>query len=418
MFAAAARPERRTWWTRERVLAALGRFHREFGVAPLSSEEYQKLQTTTGSGNSGPARPYPSCNSVLRRFRSFREAWEAAGVHVDRGHEPWSELEDWYLREGAGILTRKELAADLRRTENSVHRRLYDRGIHSYRNHGWTLHRVERVAQIPRHLLDKYLVRGDLPSLRGSKAIYVDPADLLAVEEIDWEHPPEELERDVRRSLAQRMAAVLSGRDWREGRIYRAERVLKTDRRYRWSAVTPSPRPTHLDFGDTVRVVRDVPDRPGVLGREGVVRLVYWSRQRPRPRDARSPARETPEPGWFARVEFPKIKAHGNDRPRVIYSLRVEALARPNEGPAAAPGIGEAEHVVTTTKTPRARRCEPGKLAARLDAMIVELRDLGDALAELEEAAGVLAHVRRVLGAGAAERAAAPQRRKREAKSS
>lgn len=396
---------RRTWWTRERVLAALVRFHREFGLAPLSSERYHHLQTPTGTGNYAPARPYPSASAVLRHFPSFRAAWSSAGILVDRSSEPWTELEEWYLSEGAGILSRKELASDLRRTEGAVNRRLRDLGINSYRNHGWTLHRVERAAQVPRHLLEKYLFQGLLPYFRGSKTIFVDPADLLCVEEIDWRNPPAELEADARRSLARRMIAILSGRDWREGRLYRSDRIAKTDRRYARTAVKSTPKPTHVGPGDRVRVVREVESRPGVAGREGVVHLVYWSQQRHRPGPGRRTSRDDGEPGWMARVEFAKMKRHGNDRPRVTYSLPADAIVRasdPRESVAACAARAKRDR---RAKRPAKALGEPlaapppapNPLAARLDALLAEIEALRARVAELEDAARLLDQVRAIL---------------------
>jgi hypothetical protein len=83
--------------------------------------------------------------------------------HTDSGsrQESWTELENWYLGEGLGVISRAELARDLHRTTDAVHRRLYDLGLHSYQRWGWTLHRVERVAQVPRHQLQTYIERGD-----------------------------------------------------------------------------------------------------------------------------------------------------------------------------------------------------------------------------------------------------------------
>jgi hypothetical protein len=190
----------RTWWTRERVLAGLRRFHQEHGLAPTSTEEWHRLTGHRGArgGGSGTRRRYPSFSGVLRYFATFRQAWTAAGIDTGRAMESWSELEDWYLREGAGLIPRAELARDLQRTPDAVHRRLYDLGIHAYQRWGWTLHRVERVAQVPRHVLQTYLDRGDLPYLRGCKVVFVDPGDLVVVREIDWDNPPAELEEAAR----------------------------------------------------------------------------------------------------------------------------------------------------------------------------------------------------------------------------
>ncbi len=73
-----------------------------------------------------------------------------------------------------------------------------------------------------------------------------------------------------------------------------------------------------------MRCLQPVPGRPGLTGRAGVVRLVYWSANR----TAHNPARATTDPAWMARVEFPKLRRHGNDRLRVTYSLPLDALER------------------------------------------------------------------------------------------
>lgn len=214
---------RACWWTKPRVVAGLRRVWLDFGQTPTSTDAYHELVRFRGARRSGFGNRYPSSYAVLRWFPSFREAWEAAGLQQDRGWESWSDLEDWYLREGAGILTRKELAADLRRSPDAVHRRLYDLGIHTWQRWGWSAHRVERAAGLPATSLRPYLDRGELPYFRGSRVIYLDPGDLPVVREIDWSDPPANLERAVRRALVLRIARTLGGQDWRVGRPYRAQ---------------------------------------------------------------------------------------------------------------------------------------------------------------------------------------------------
>ncbi len=321
------RRQGRTWWTRERVLAGLSRFYREHACAPTSTAEWQQLTTNPDGrrGGSGTRRPYPSFYGVLRYFPTFRQAWAAAGVDVDRSAEAWTELEDWYLREGAGLLSRTELARDLQRTPDAVHRRLYDLGLHSYQRWGWTLHRVERVAQVPRHLLQTYLERGDLPYCRGSKCVYVDPADLVAVREIDWACPPAELEEAARRAWRERLVKTLAGQDWRLGQPHRPQPLTRTDRRWGPRLVRPCHKSVEIVAGDWVEVVGPVPRRPHCLGRVGLVHLVYWSSTR----TARNPTRPTPEPQWMARVEFKS--QHGRSRgPRVTYTLPLATLKHTN----------------------------------------------------------------------------------------
>ncbi len=316
---------RRAWWTRERVVGGLRRFYEDRGIAPVSTEDWHRLTGKHGSRGGGPGtrRPYPSLYAVLLHFETFRQAWEAAGVDTGRLQESWSELEDWYLREGVGLLSRIELARDLRRTPDAVHRRLYDLGLHSYQRWGWTLHHVERVAQLPRHRLQTYLDRGDLPYLRGSKCVYVDPADLIAVREIDWHSPPAELEEAALRSWRTRLVLVLAGVNWRARSPYQPHPVLRTDRRWSPRFVAPGPKPVEVAAGDWVEVASPVPRRPYCLGRRGRVHLVFWSCNRNRQNSARTSA----EPQWMARVEFPS--QHGRSRgPRVTYTLPLACLRK------------------------------------------------------------------------------------------
>jgi hypothetical protein len=261
--------------------------------------------------------------AVLRHFETFRQAWAAAGVDVGRRRESWSELEDWYLREGMGLLSRAELARDLDRTPDAVHRRLYDLGLHSYQRWGWTLHRVERVAQIPRHRLQTYLERGDLPYVRGSKCVYVDPGDLLVVREIDWLHPPAELEEATLQALRERLIRILAGQDWRIARPFRAQPLTRSDRRWRPRLMQPGSKPVEVSAGDRVEVVSPVPGRPYCQGRRGRVHLVYWSVVR----TVRNSTRSIAEPQWMARVEFPSQQGRSRG-PRVTYTLPLACLRR------------------------------------------------------------------------------------------
>jgi len=307
------------------VIAGLRRFHQDHGLAPTSTEDWHQRTARRGGrgGGSGTRRPYQSQYAVLRHFETFRQAWAAAGVDVDRLQESWSELEDWYLREGVGAISRAELARDLRRTPHAVHRRLYDLGLHSYQRWGWTLHRVERVARVPRHRLQTYLERGDLPFFRGSKCVYVDPADLVVVLEIDWARPPVELEEAALQAWRTRLVKLLAGHDWRLGRPYRAQPVVRTDRRWGPRLSPHGPRPTEVVAGDWVEVASAIPNRPYCLGRRGRVHLVFWSFNR----NQQNPARMCPDPQWMARVEF--ASQHGRSLgPRVTYTLPLACLRK------------------------------------------------------------------------------------------
>ena len=313
----------RTWWTRERVVVGLRRFYQDHQFAPTSTEEWHQITGRHGQrgGGHGGRRSYPSLYAVLRHFETFRQAWAAAGIEVGRRQESWSELEDWYLREAIGLFSRAEIARDLHRTPDAIHRRLYDLGLHTYQRWGWTLHRVERIAQVPRHRLQTYVERGDLPCVRGSKCVYVDPADLLVITEIDWSNPPAELKEAALRAWRERLVNVLAGNDWRAGRPFRPHPVVRTDRRWSQRLIRPGPKPIEVAPGSWVEVVAPVERRPYCLGRLGRVHLVFWSVNRV----GRNSARSAPEPQWMARVEFTSQHARSLG-PRVTYTLPLTCL--------------------------------------------------------------------------------------------
>lgn len=308
----------KVWWTRGRVTAALRRFYLAHGFAPTSSEQWAAEVGVVGGDNRNiHRRLYPSFASVLEYFSSFREAWTAIGVDVDRGWEPWSETEEWFLREGAGIYSRKELAAILNRTPDAVHRRLYDLGIHSYSHWGWTLNRLERATQISRNTFENYVAWGDLPIMQGSKVYYVDPADLVVVKELDLSKLPPDLEDDMLRSLRRRLLSVLSRADWRATSLYKPQPTrgfarIKTRRSWGTTAKpTPNPNPTVMP-GMHARAIRAKPNRSFIVGRIGLVHLVYWAW-------ARSGA-EDRTPQWMCRLEF-QSQHNRSLGQRVTYSV-------------------------------------------------------------------------------------------------
>jgi predicted DNA-binding transcriptional regulator AlpA len=205
-----SRYPRPIWWTRERMLVALRRFHGAHGMAPTASEDWQRLTLAVG-GRDPRTRPYPSFVSILRVWPTLRAAWHAAGVLVDHDHEDWTPIEDWYLREAAGLVLRAEIARDLRRTPQAVKTRLAQLGLHSYQVHGWTLNRLAGATGVSFAVLHRHLMRGLLPFRRGTKCFYVDPADLVEVTQVDWTRVPAELERAARRSLMGRLVTLLEG---------------------------------------------------------------------------------------------------------------------------------------------------------------------------------------------------------------
>jgi len=202
---------RQPYWTRERVVEGLRRFWRDQGRVVTDTSEWHGL--TKGTGYQA-TRPYPSTYAVLKHWSTMREAWMAAGVLVDRSHEEWSELEDWYAREAAGILPLDEIGRDLRRSGAAVKRRLYDMGIVCRcRPDLWSISRLQRMAgPVVAAAVRSAIRRGQLPTVYGSQCIYLDPADLPLVHEIRWEATPDELEQAIRRALVARIAGILEAR--------------------------------------------------------------------------------------------------------------------------------------------------------------------------------------------------------------
>lgn len=318
---------RRTWWTRARVIAGLQHFYRERGWAPINTHDWHEATRTPGfrGGSTGARRAYPSQYAVLRHFSTFREAWTACGVAVDRGYEEWSELDLWYLREATGILSRTEIARDLGRTPDAVHRRQYDLGLNAREHWGWTLNRLERLTSIQRHVWQRYMDWGDLPYFRGNKCLYVDPGDLTVVEELDCSKLSAELEEAMRRSLRKRLLLVLARQDWRAGRIYQPHRMHGLSRIHNRRVRVPQkpgPRPSGIEKGDPVRVVGNLPARHNLAGRIGLVHFVYWAFAR-----TGTPTRKSTDGAWMGRVEFKS--QHGRSKgPRVTYSIPLEFLER------------------------------------------------------------------------------------------
>ncbi len=213
--------ERRTWWTRERVLAGLLAFHEATGQAPTTSRHWAGLVRGLPAQRRQP-RHYPSAYAVLRHFPSFRAAWVAAGIQLDDAHwAPWTAADDNYLVTHLGVQRTAGIAATLRRGEAAVRVRARKLGLCVGLAHGWPLLRVARTAGVSEYVVRGYVDRGELAVFKGAKHVYLDPGDLAEMEEIDWQHVPAELESAVLQSLRWRLVQVLAGQDWRTVRPHR-----------------------------------------------------------------------------------------------------------------------------------------------------------------------------------------------------
>jgi hypothetical protein len=100
----------------------------------------------------------------------------------------------------------------LGRGEAAVRARARKLGLRVGNARGWPLLRVARTAGVSEYLLRAYIRRGELPAGKGAKHIHVDLADVLVVKEMDWQHPPAELEAAALQSLRQRLVLLLANR--------------------------------------------------------------------------------------------------------------------------------------------------------------------------------------------------------------
>lgn len=321
---------RTAYWTRERVIEGLIKFFRVYKITPTSTEAYHPYTKNQGKGNQGVDREFPSFYAVLKHFRSFRAAWEAAGIKQNRHWEPWTWEEDWFITNFAGIITRNQIAAYIDRNPDAVHRRLYDIGVNTRTAHGWSVHRLSQHTGLGDWIIRAYMERGELPYLKTHKYFYVDPADCLIMNEIDWDNVSQELADAIRKSLAYRMVSILSGKDWRANREHKtAYGLSRNKKKQQWDKQVQPERPD-LQIGEIVKSTRSIPFRPGFRKKQGIVKSIYYSLGGLSTKPIKT--NPFPEPGWRATVEYKsKSKAGSAHGPRV--SIPVEFLVRDRQSP-------------------------------------------------------------------------------------
>lgn len=332
-----SKTRRRTYWTRERVIEGMKIFYRDFGFCPTDQGKWAKHQQHTGRdpngnpSNRGWHQKYPSYASIFNFFASMRDAWRAAGFEVDHGFEEWSAIEDWFIIESAGILPRTEVAEILKRSVVAIKRRLYDLGRITCNNRwGVSVSRAANLVGVSESTLRKYLDRGIIPYFHGNRCIYINPADMPKIEEIDWASPDIDPKLDdlIRRSIAQRIAKILKfGASWRDHEIYKVQKKPGVGERYKSVRVPslikdpPPPVPNDLKKGDWCRVNRVTV--VGVAGRIGLIKAVHYSPQLGQRRD------NTYRKCWIARVEFPRLRrSEHHNEDRIHYSFPLDCLDR------------------------------------------------------------------------------------------
>ncbi|HLM61149.1 MAG TPA: hypothetical protein VK308_10110, partial [Pyrinomonadaceae bacterium] len=223
---------------------------------------------------------------------------------------------------------RNEVAEILKRTVPAVKRRLYDLGrITANTRWGMSVSRAETLMRVPGQMLNRYIKHGVIPVFRGHKNIYLNPADLLKVQEFDWtaEEINPELEKEVRRALNQRLVKILKFREnWRDREIYKSETKkvyhgrIKNPRKSALLENTPQP-PNELKSGDWVKVIERFEQIAD--GRIGVIKTVHFSWQKVERKDG------TRRACWMATVEFPKLRTITGEKDRRIrYGIPLDCL--------------------------------------------------------------------------------------------
>lgn len=358
----------REFWTKERVIAGLQRFQKDFNETPLSSEAYAKKQQFTGEitdgkhSTQGYRQKYPSFASVLKHFSTFREAWRECGFKVDRGFEEWTRTEDWFVVESCGILSRQEVAEYIGRSYGAVKRRLYDLGgITANSRWGMSVSKASKLMNIQDFKLYNYVEHGDMPIFRGYKVNYLNPADLLMVREYDWSNPNPELEKEVRKALVHRACKIITyGSHWRNYEIYKTEdAIVKPRKRLNQQPQIISVLPPNFPVavGDWVTTIESVNGcHPG---RRGVVRQLSFVNGGQTRLDG------TNRDCWIARVEFPKLRIFSENTERLKLSCPVDHIVKidPPEFPERIlsqkpEAIRARERVTSATKRARKRFAE------------------------------------------------------------
>jgi hypothetical protein len=184
-------------------------FHRASGQAPTTSRNWASLIRRVGDAE----RRFPTTYAVLRHFPNFRAAWAAAGIQLDGARwAPWTAEHDQYVLTHLGVQPTIAIAAALGRGEPAVRSRARKLGVRVGTVRGLPILRVARMAGISENLLRAYIRRGKIPAFKGAKHVYIDLANLLVIDEIDWQHAPAELESAVLHSLRLRLVRLLAHR--------------------------------------------------------------------------------------------------------------------------------------------------------------------------------------------------------------
>lgn len=327
---------RAAYWTRERVILGLRRFVKDFGFMPTGTVEFHEKRKFTGRSMDGRLslkawhQKYPSTYGVGKFFKTMRDAWKAAGFDIDQGYQEWSPMEDWFVIETVGILPREEVARYTKRTVPAVKRRLYDLGrFTAHTRWGIPLSKAAHELGVSEAIVRRYLTHGLIPYFRGYKLIYLNPADLTKIVEVDWRRVKKPFRELIRKALIQRALKILQFREeWRQHEIYKFQKQeglftkrISGPRTPSLVKERPPQPPNNLAVGDWVEVASET--SMGVTGRIGIIRAVHYSPLIDERRDG------TKRKCWMARVEFPRLRRSAvSSDDRIRYSLPLDCLSR------------------------------------------------------------------------------------------
>lgn len=353
---------RNAFWTRERVIQGLKNFYADFGFCPTDDGQFNDHRSFTGRAPDGRVslaawhQRYPSTYGINKFFKSMREAWEAAGFDMNRAFMEWSTTEDWFVLESVGILPREEVSKLLKRSVPAIKRRLYDLGdIRSYNRWGVTLTCAEKMLGLGISVIRKYLDLGIIPYFKGHKLYYLNPADLLKVQEVDWTKPvAPELDKLIRNAIAQRISKMAAhGADWRKYELYQFHKTkerytgrIRNPRQSAFSKLYP-PAPNGIAAGDWVQITRKMAHFASDVSanRKGIVKALLYSPQQVKRLDGVKRA------CWIARVEFPKMrKIRGEASRRVKYSIPLDCLVKVDPPEIPPPAVKQTPEAVRARK--------------------------------------------------------------------
>lgn len=167
----------RRYWTRERVTEALQAAAREIqGPLPCSEDAWWRVKNGRWD--------LPGLRRIYEFYGGLALAWQAIGADPSRyslRNHGWTEAEESYLRERAGLDRLSVIAAHLRRSYGAVRNRLAEMGLTVRANQGWlSAADVAREYQCPYHrvtdLLRSGALAGTLDQVRNCWR--VDPEDI------------------------------------------------------------------------------------------------------------------------------------------------------------------------------------------------------------------------------------------------